>query len=141
MLLCLGKPNLVPDICVATQGFPLPAALGRTGVHWEEGARRGQCLEEFAAADHQLCLTSVYCLENSQILQAAPALHGAGDGSFFCPRLLDSCGETGLGKGAFHNWMEGRREEQGRLSTCPDNDVSLKNQDERTKRKEFVEKN
>ena len=82
MLLCLGKPNLVPDICVATQGFPLPAALGRTGVHWEEGARRGQCLEEFAAADHQLCLTSVYCLENSQILQAAPALHGAGDGSF-----------------------------------------------------------
>ena len=84
------------------KAFSPSAALGRTGVHGEEGAGRGQCLEEFAVADHQLCLTSVYCPESSQILQAAPTLQGVGDGSF-CPQPLDSCGETGLGNGAFHN--------------------------------------
>ena len=62
------------------KAFSPSAALGRTGVHWEEGAGRGQCLEEFAVADHQLCLTSVYCPESSQILQAAPTLQGVGTG-------------------------------------------------------------
>lgn len=102
-LLCLWKPNLVPDIHVTAQGLLSVCRPRKDRGPLGRGSRE-------RTVPGGICCSRPPTLLNICLLpweqsdspgSAHPA--GCGDGSFFCPQPLDSCGETGLGNGAFHN--------------------------------------